>query len=521
MKRMTFLTLFFLCTLVCGAIGAVSASAQTTSLIASAEPDECFEDIGLPYPAGPPCPALPILHKTNQTYMWSLTRAGDSLWGGTGANVLCTTSAAFIGADSGSFDGINVCEFGASQGAQNNPLISDQLGDWRPPQIWEFDLVSHVHTNRTPADPNIQRTVGFRSGGSHNGVAFFAGGSLDNGIIMFAFDTDTGSYLGSREFSQYRTIRKWVVVNDVLYTGAGTPGSSGEILRWTGNKTNPFRFAVVGRVGGVPRELAGFEDGNGRMRLAASARGVFVSPPIVRKGLFRFHADGWTRIWNAGQYEPDLLISTTYGGGAIHWFDGWLWWGTMHVPGRSAFVHSDCLIPFLCSGEPAPEDSSQFFLDTHRRTTIWRARNIGTPQQEVQLVYGETELVAYSPFTSTFELESTGWIPEFGSSGFGNFTNTYSWIMAVANGGAGGAPSLFIGTLDIALLLGDVANAGADLWRIDSATTPAVLHHGNGVTGNRTNYGMRTSAVSADGNKLYLGSANQSNLENSFGLGAP
>ena len=123
----------------------------------------------------------------------------------------------------------------------------------------------------------IAQSMGFRSAGSFNGVVFLAGGSISGPVIMFAFDANTKAYLGSRTFAKYSTIRKWLIVNNKLYTAMGTQAQPGNILRWAGSRTNPWNFMVVGTVKGVPREIAEYRDASGGIRIAASANGVYSS----------------------------------------------------------------------------------------------------------------------------------------------------------------------------------------------------------------------------------------------------
>ncbi len=479
----------------------------TNNLLAEATPDECFAGVGVDYPngiagfnpnSGPPCPEG-SRDKTNQTYVWGLTRAGNSLWFGTGANVACTTLGAFVSSevtDTSSY----VCEYGESQLARENPLVTDENGDWRPPKMYEYNLTTNTLTDRTPDVSQVTLSQGIRSAGSHNGVVFLAGGSLNNGVIMFAFDADTKEYLGSRTFRRYGTIRKWLVINNRLYTAMGTAGGQGNILRWTGSRNNPFSFVVVGTVNGVPRELAHYIDGNGESRIAISGEGVWISPAMNALGVLPRSTALWRQIWNPQDYEPDVLISyAAYGGGAISQFDGWLYWGTLHIPGRSEFVHSQCNFQAICFGEPQNEEEEDILADGARRaTTIWRARGLETANPEIQLLYGEAELPAYNPNTRTFDLtpNNGGYVPLYGSSGFGSRNNYYTWTMQVAAG------SLFAGTLDL---------GGAELWRFTSSSAAAVSENRSGL-GDSLNYGIRTMETSEDGNTLYCGMATYSNL---------
>jgi hypothetical protein len=569
MKKLILLSCLFLLAL------CTIASADTTgtiNLLSKAKPDECFADPGVNYPngitgyleywpnAGPPCPAttpapesLPVEAKTNQTYVWGLTRAGNSLWLGTGANVVCTTEAGYLGAiDALEYSSAYVCEFGESQLLRTNPQIvsSAQRGDWRPPKVYEYQLrpddpfgIFGTLVDRTPtgaaAVKLLRAVMGFRAAGSHNGVVFMAGGArTGGGIIMFAFDADTKQYLGSQRFTQYGTtsttsIRKFLVIQNQLYTAIGGDLGIGYILRWTGSKTNPFSFVQVGRIIGLGRELAEYTDSNGRPRLAVSAQGLYLSPAITSSTGLPQSTRSWTMVWTPWNYEPDATTAYGYGGGGVHQFDGWLYWGTMHIPGRGAYLHENCPYSFLsCFGTPQSDGEESILRNgTARATTIWRGRNLestSSANRVIELLYGENYLPMFNPDTRTFDLTPTGWTPAFcdttitspdpnipdycSSSGFTdpaesikrNSNNGYTWTMKVANG------KLFMGTLD---------TSGADLWRIDPSSTctpvngrcPAKRENGSGL-GNSYMYGIRTMETSADGKNLYAGMATMSNL---------
>ena len=99
MKKLILLPYLILLFLACESADAGTWLSNT--LLGKAQPDECYVAPGVDYPngiagysptAGPPCP-LGSIEKSNQTYVWGLTRPGDSLWFGTGPNVYCTTTA--------------------------------------------------------------------------------------------------------------------------------------------------------------------------------------------------------------------------------------------------------------------------------------------------------------------------------------------------------------------------------------------------------------------------------------------
>jgi hypothetical protein len=383
--------------------------------------------------------------------------------------------------------------------------------------------------DRTPYnDPQINHCFGLRSAGSHNGVVFFAGGKVGTGLIMFAFNGNNGQYLGSQSFNEYRSIRKWLVVNDQLYTGVGTATGTGHILMWTGSVSDPFTFSVVGQIGSLPRELVEYIDSDGKSRIAVSAKGIFLSPAIESEGLTAEQSTEWMQIWSAKEYEPDFITQTTYVGGGIEFLNGWLYFSTMHIPGNAMDRHSTCVlqpsgieIPSnLCLGEPQDlNEQLAVYYGTHRATSIWRIRDAESSARVTQLLYGEAQLPAYDEATRSFPLVDNlgNYQPLLGSSGFGSTYNNYAWVMEVVDN------RLFIGTMDFSTLYNPSdQNSGADLWRIDGTsedvpvaavpeTTTAFGAPEHETYGYRP-YGFRTLIKSADGTKLYAGMASGVNV---------
>ena len=532
MKRIILLTCLFLTALL--VMGMNNAQAWVTSVekLADAVPQECYSGFGErvdPLSKDPLiCPdyAQPY---TPQTYVWSLTQYQNSLWLGTGANVLCTTQGAFFSEVTTDKSGPGVCEFGESWILDRFPGMPPAYGDWRPPKIYRYDLNTKKLIDRTPYnDVQINRCFGLRSAGSNNGVVFFAGGKIGPGLVMFAYNGDNGQYLGSKTFPEYRSIRKWLVVNNQLYTGVGTATGTGEILKWTGDTTDPFKFSVVGYIAGLPRELTEYIGADGKSRIAASAKGIFLSPAIEGEGLTVDQGADWKQIWSADQYEPDFITQTTYVGGGIEFLNGWLYFGTMHIPGNASDLHSTCVLqpsgihvpPNLCMGEPRNFiEQLALYSGTQRAASIWRIRDAESEASVTQLLYGEDKLPAYDEATRSFPLVDNlgGYQPLLGSSGFGSIYNNYAWVMEVV------ANRLFIGTMDYGTLYNPKdPNTGADLWRIDGtaddepvaavAETTTAFGAPEHATYEYRPYGFRTLVKSADGTKLYAGMASGVNV---------
>jgi len=531
---------------------AVSPAAERL-LLAKAAPDECFVEIGAPYPAGPPCATGQP--KVNQSYVWGLAKAGETLWFGTGPNVHCLVSGAFLRMPTPQRNDDWVCEFGQSQMVKRFPNLPGVLGDWRPPHVFAYDLAAGRLTERTAdiqraSDVDARRlatTVGIRAAGAHGGVALLGGPGLQGGINLFAFDTGTGGYLGSVNLAGYNNIRKFLVAGGALYAGvAVSGGAGGRVLRWSGTPAAPFGFAEVGNLPSQAAELALHE---GRVfvstwpsgaspaaTLAAAPpdptiAGLWMSPSLAdgEPGLTPADAGAWRQVWSAAQYEPDPVVARTYGGGALASYGGQLFWGTMHVPLLATVAH-------LTAYPPADRAAALAAVaGTQRAIAVFRGRNLAGPRPRIELLYGQSTLPAFDPAGNSgagaWRLAPTSYAPRFGTSGFGNPFNNYTWTMGVAGG------SLYVGTMDwsylavqlVPLVLGQLGVPaggaalgrawrpelltprffGADLWAFPRAGKPAAAVATAGV-GNYLNYGIRTMVPA--GSTLYLGMANPMNL---------
>ena len=105
------------------------------------------------------------------------------------------------------------------------------------------------------------------------------------GINLFAFNAQTGLYLGSAHLPEYTDIRTWVVVDGVLYAGVGA-GDGGRVVRWRGDVGNPFQFRKVGQLDGNAAYVA-YHDNRifvsaweGGMGGGGSVSGLWMSPEI-------------------------------------------------------------------------------------------------------------------------------------------------------------------------------------------------------------------------------------------------
>ena len=524
--------------------------------------DECFAGIGSSaniFPADASQCAGGTTPKVNQGYVWGLTQFGNTLWYGTSANQLCTVissvfAAAGIPAPAYQTN-CYVCEFAKSNFLVNNPQVPAALGDWRPPHIYSYDLRKSAMVDRTPNDPLINQTMGFRSAGSSNGVAILAGPMLAPfnvvapGINLFAFNARTGAYLGSTTLPQYSDIRIWTKYYGVLYTGVQNSDGTGSVLRWRGSLKHPFQFEVVGH---LDNEAAYIQGHRGRIYATtwrnvnsrtSPLAGLYMSPKVTLYGLSSPYASGWTKVWDVGQYEPDPITAAVTQGGALGEQGGYLYFGTLQVPFTAAMGHMMFQAPTAMTAQQAAKsinvtELATTIINSQRAIAIFRYKGPDSKSANgsaVELLYGDSMLPAYNIATGTWATvpNKMNAEPKFGAAGFGNPFNTYAWAMANFHG------KLYVGTFDWSFILSDLlgsaldslnldnatvsdiinqfnyiylpklSNYGADLWSFPNQNSAAVAESKYGV-GNYMNYGIRTMVASPSA--LYVGTANPMNL---------
>jgi hypothetical protein len=225
--------------------------------------------------------------------------------------------------------------------------------------------------------------------------------------------------------------------------------------------------------------------------------------------------------------------------GALYSFGGYLYFGTMIVPGVTELAHERYF--------GAPTNSAQRRLqrqNCQRALTIFRGRDFKENPHystlfsplfphnmsllatgKVELLYGETNLTSRSmtnPYLWTTNENAMGVSPKYGPSGFGERNNYYTWTMKVYK------DKLFVGTLNYTSIgnrgtnssSGGVlpTNSGAHLWCFVSTNEPARAVSRHGVD-NYSSYGIRT--MLADSNSLFLGMANPRNLMTDTTNGLP
>jgi hypothetical protein len=545
-----------------------AAAARTTgydvAMLAKAEPDECFIGIGEdnPYPFDFSAEACTNgVPKINESYVFALAKAERQLWFGTAPNMGCLVYGTI--ADQGFPLGLPafgtdewVCEYGEGLFGQLRDMPPSS-GDWRPPSVYVFDTVTETTTEVAFDDPLKEETLGFRAAGYASNVVFMAGPTITGvggpdaspGVNIFAFRRDTREFLGSREYPQFSNIRKMIRVRGTLYTGVllapseaesgdADSASRGAILRWAGSVDDPFQWEVVGLVDGDPVELAlhrgrifvsTWPDFGKVFDASYDYAGLWMSPYLGLDGLHFEDRDGWHKVWSVDEYEPDEVSARMYNGGALASFGGYLYWGTTHAPLSAGFAHTQYYDLLRPDNPDLVADVLRALLGSHRPVSIFRGRFFGSAFQQTEVLYG---LATMPTFIETPAREDEGfWLllpntmgpPVFGTAGFGNFYNTYTWTMARSGG------ELFVGSMDWSYMLAKVmlpvifadvidpfpdiqlpgADYGGDLMVFPSASEPAEILFSNGID-NYGSYGTRTM-VGTPGT-LYLGMANAMNL---------
>ncbi len=553
----------------------VTDSGDKVSLLATAPEDECFFGVGdtrnnykfyiNDFDSSPP--ACNRTLKRNETYVWSLTKFGDTLFFGSGSNVPCLAVESYMEmTDSYYRPNDIVCEF-----TEN----AEGMRDWRPPTLYKYNQATDERQRLLLPKEAVElrlSTTGIRSAGYHpSGLVFLAGPNREDGINIWAFNGKTGTYISCATIDLgYSNIRQFVNGSDGnLYAGLGGAESKmakgGAVVKWGGNLadifsgdlTTLFDFDFVGNK--MDGEVVYLSEHEGRLFVDTwpdrskmwpnkerQTGGLWMSSPLPLKNNAQ-----WKKLWAAGNYEPDPLVASTIGGGAMASYGGWLNWGTMQVPGSAYRLWE------IAHGEPK-DDFEKRYITEHvwREISIFRGKNFGTPDQKIQLLYGGTSVFPNDPpgtyrtyttsrkatvaeliqadkehpgnrsewreyknrnihiFKSKMNLMNLK--PLYGRGGFGNEWNAYTWTMAVYNN------DLYVGTMDHSeLTMGDGSFDydrryiwGGDLYKFENSNMDAIPVSQDGL-GNSKNFGFRT--IFQDGKDLFIGTANPFNLSDDQG----
>jgi hypothetical protein len=558
---------------------------------AKASPDECYLSLGgnVRYDfinqADPAAPCLAgKVPKVNQSYVWGIVVDGNNIFFGTTPNGHCITHGGVVTNESQlkpyQTDSW-ACEFGVSPYStpKGGPL-PPRIGDFRPPRFYVYDRTLGTITDITPKGPVSasnplgldQMWLGLRGARASIVLGDFVvvGGpalSSDGRLSFFAYQKSTKQWVAKYQTpavtttspNAYDNIRRFVVHNDVAYAGVGKSvgqGEGGAVIRLSysgvippvttpgvipvcvvptgqpGAGTSPC--FVIQKVGDMDGEGAYLTVHNNRLFVTTWPKpgnaGLWMSPDIPAGGLTSANTAQWSKVWSVENYEPDPVLASSYAGGAVFSWNGYLWWGTMNVPwsgpGRHAQVY----------GFPTDKMAQRDVIKkTWRAVVLFRAKNfeLGTPQ--IELLYGSAKLWKYNPPVNTtpgsfVEVNNnSNLVPMYGGPGFGNPYNNYVWSMAAWNN------KLYVGTMDwsymatraASLLTGEppaavipvVGGPGGDLYVFNNTTSAALLETDRGF-GNYGNYGFR-NLIPIDSTRMYLGMANGMNLMTSPTDGRP
>ncbi|HOE64593.1 MAG TPA: hypothetical protein PKW18_10560 [Candidatus Sumerlaeota bacterium] len=460
------LALFLSISPIHGNAQSVPLSEDDFSMLAKAKPDECFDGVGLT-PGTPPC--SDGHSKTNDAYIWSLTKSDpDHIWFGTNANTLCAVFGTYLGYTEPIITDDFVCEFAKGPYGER---WGATVGDWRPPHIYKYNIKTSELTDLTSLIPEdiTTNTLGWRACTTFGDFVFFAGvgrpinPTLPDFINMAVFSVSTGQHVASSMLPPYTNVRQFLVASDGnLYCGVqridATPNGplgSGRVLKWISNPSHPkfpFAFEEVGILDGEPANITEY---NNRIwattwplwRLTPDLQpwGVYRSPVLPIGGLTQNNLSQWEKVWNYTMYDKDPLNGILSAGGALKEHNGWLYFGSMHVP----------LMQVVLGQDRGATDTLDLVVNGHRSISVFRLEEEPGPSPRkvnVQCLWGRKELAVFNPITKNYgeNKASTGYTPLFGDSGFGNIFNNYTWSMEEYNG------LLYIGTMDWSYLVESV-----------------------------------------------------------------
>ena len=550
--------------------------------------------------------------KVNQAYVWGMGKSDNDIYFGTLANGDTLVMETYLDETNSSTPSYYEIKEGAKSyyGAQHGGTA-----DWRPPQLWRYNLASHsltlLATNSAATQANLMTLGGIRAGGmattnayNKHQMVLLAGPPIDNsagGVGFFLFDATSTQFVGTTVNYKYNNIRRMVSVNGDLYFGVQKTNTlNGAVVRWVNNPKTagyPFIFQEVGTLDEMGADIClhqgrlfcstwpgyaegSFEDVTNLLKtispteLYMRAPGLWMSPVVPAGGLTAAYSTQWQKIWSVANYEPDQVLALTLGGGALASFDGYLYFGTMQVPGTGSTAFQLLYgSPTRPTGprRPSTNDSSDVWntytnnyiiytnklaaynadnaaisANTVRPLSLFRASNFRTPVSyqgviltlggDFEVLYGATNLPAFTPSSNGDIYAVANWVstpnkmgqtPSMGTSGFGDVNNVYTWCMNVFNNTlfvgtwCGTLPSVYADTTYtyggkkyfypgfLSAATNPASVYGAQLYCLHSSQASSFRPVSMNGLGNICNYGFRT--MSADGNGLYIGTANPRN----------
>ncbi len=471
--------------------------------------------------------------KKNGSYVWGLTSANNKVYWGTANNLLCNV---FGMMGQNEFTAYQTSDWSCDcvEGANGSNLLA--------PRVYVYDPKNGTVKDLTPDDEAVKGSVctGLRSAGSLDGIVFLAGPDDKHGLTAYAYAADDDEFLGVSHFEnvsniegfKITNIRKWLVIDNVLYCGVryvNGEETGGAILRWKGDREDPFRFEVVGYTDSEAAELA-YHDGRiyvGGWPAGGSVASIYRSQVLPEGGLTADHATQWETVWKMSDYETEPFILRLTGIGGFKSYKGRLYWGFLHV----TWAYPQMVPAYY--GLTEPGEVLPAILGAARASALFSASDFSTPE-DVEMLYGEEKLPQYDRSTKKWEIKpnASGYKPKWGRSGLGNLFTNYIWSMEVYN------DKLYVGTMDMSNLIEPAMKSS--LFTVEGIDPSVVINmlklnkeeYGyeclviedpekeptfltkNGL-GNKAAYGIRNMLVH-DG-QLYVGTANPLDLHENGG----
>jgi hypothetical protein len=406
-------------------------------------------------------------------------------------------------------------------------------------------------------------------------------GPSQNAINFYIWGISENRWVAKYQYVGYSDIRHWLSYQGVLYAAAfrPTPGG-GSLLRFTGSlatvpaPSSPATGSTVANCGTSPTnppaptgvcvsftDVGDFDTPASEVTLAPAGvadagrifvgtwappgpnpnnlvAGIYMSPVVPAGGLTSANAGasgGWSKVWNAGNYDPDPVIQCTYGVGGMTFFNGYLYWGTLN-PTLAAIQRIVNIY-----GKPTdPQTVATFVVQGNRSSVVFNGQNFSTATPTVNLLYGNAQLPVYvpanpnaNPPTAAAFVQTKNNVPSgscitacgtpatYGLSGFDNVFTNYTWTMTVIN------TRLYVGTMNWEFLAYTAEQAniselptgalspspsafGGKLYYFPDTFHGAIPVSTTGV-GNFLNYGVR-NIIPYSSTMFFVGTANPMSL---------
>lgn len=500
----------------------------TTTRVAIAPIDEIYFGLGSPMNKFTPYENLlqadlakydvPVKEKRNASYVWGAAQTGKEIWFGSLNNAWYGWMVKHLRLP------IAVSAFQTDTEASN---LSAQPA---PGQLYIFDTekgtLEIIDPDKIKNMPGVDfskelvtgpahykngkfsgfapKTYGFRAAGAYDGIVFFVGHAIlgeqsvtesSAGYLrVFAFDSDTRTYLGCADFL-FDSARRMIVLehpdgSSALYTFMGPDKTLGQAgtsntvgLRWVApDKMKPFKggqmngFDVITTADfnfeGAPGEFVVTKDKRGDTHLVVSTwahpktvensayRGgnLLLSNPMPANGFSSKAPAEFTTIFSFEDFEADPAIAKGYEMGAMSMFNGYLYFGSMHLAQSSGYDKLRTLYP-----DKFPTVADGVFSEKEKELTIkaWRSASIfrikldgfdPSDKFTPELLYGDEKQWTFDGSQWTEKPNKLGLKPLYGSAGWGKPLNVYTWTAIVHDG------KLYFGGFDLGSGMNDYFN---------------------------------------------------------------